>query len=465
MIFERIESKGLSHFSYLISDEDQVVIIDPRRDCDIYIQKSTQIGTQITHILETHRNEDYLIGSKELASRTNAQIWHADNHLDYQYGQGVEEGQKWKIGKLKLEAIHTPGHTPGSMSYLLRDPNGNPWIIFCGDTLFAGDVGRVDLMGIEKAKEMAGMLYDSVFNKILPLGDDIFVCPAHGAGSVCGSSIAPRTWTTIGLERKLNPKLQAADKDSFVSLVAQKLEQPLYFKYMEKWNVQGPPLLGIRPSPSPLSPPEFSEKKKENQVVDTRTELSFSSAYVPGSLSLWEGGIASFAGWFLSYDRPILLVNETNNPSEQVRLLVRMGFDRISGFLSGGMHSWLSQGMTSERVDTLIVQEFCHMLDQGDKAWILDVRSQEELDQAGQIPGANHIRLTQLPQHMSEVPKDQRVYIFCGSGLRSMVAASLLKRLGWDQLCVILGGFAGWISTTCSIQREEKGPSNKKEEE
>lgn len=456
MYFERIESKGLAHFSYLISDGQQAVVIDPRRDCDVYVQKTIKKGIQITHILETHRNEDYLIGSKELSSRTGAQIWHADSHLDYKYGQAVEHGQDWKLGNLKIEAVHSPGHTPGSMSYLLRDSSGIPWMIFCGDVFFAGDVGRVDLLGMDKAEDMAGMLYDSLFNKILPLGDEVLICPAHGAGSVCGSSIASRTWTTIGMERKINPKLQTSNKRSFISAAAQKLEQPPYFKHMEKWNVQGPPLLETLPIPAPLSPKTISEKKKESQVLDTQTELSFSSSHVPDSLSIWKGGIASFAGWFLSYDRPLLLVNETDDPTNQVRLLIRMGYDHIPGFLSGGMHSWLARGMTSESVDTLMVQEFCQILDKGDKVWILDVRSHEELEKAGQIPGAHNIHLTQLPQQMTEVPKDQMVYIFCGSGLRSMVAASLLKQKGWDQLCVILGGFAGWVSTTCPIQRKEK---------
>ncbi len=216
MFMERIISEGIAHLSYIIMGSGEAWVIDPRRDCEIYLEKTHKKGIRITHILETRRNEDYVIGSLELASRTGAKIWHADSQLDYQYGYPVEEGQEWKLSGLKLEAIHTPGHTPGSMSYLLRDTGGAPWMVFCGDTLFSGDVGRVDLLGMAKARELAGMLYDTIFRKLLPLGDGVIVCPAHGAGSVCGSSITDRPWTTIGLERKLNPMLQFQARDAFI---------------------------------------------------------------------------------------------------------------------------------------------------------------------------------------------------------------------------------------------------------
>lgn len=456
MYFERIISEGLAHFSYILGNGGKAVVIDPRRDCDIYIEKTIKKDMRITHILETHRNEDYLIGSLELSSLTGAEIWHADTQWDYKYGQPVEEGQKWKLGNMDLEALHTPGHTPGSMSYLLHDPSGAPWMIFCGDALFAGDVGRVDLMGMDRAEEMAGMLYDSLFQKLLPLGDEVLLYPAHGMGSVCGASIAPRMWTTIGLERKLNPKIQARNKQEFISSTAKELERPPYFKQMERSNLEGPRLLGYLPYLFPLSLQEFSDKKKRSHILDTRMELDFSSAFVSGSLSIWLDGIASFTGWFLSYDSPVLLVTEAEDPTKIVRLLLRMGYDDLEGFLSGGIHSWLLHGMPAESINTLMVQDFCRKLDKKENLWILDVRSEGELDQNGRIPGAHHIHITQLLNRMSDVPKDNPVYIFCGSGLRSMTAASFLKRNGWDQLSVILGGFAGWNSITCPIQKPHK---------
>lgn len=240
MLFERIESERLAHYSYLIGDQKEALVVDPRRDCEIYVERAYEEGMAIKYILETHRNEDYLIGSLELAQRTGAEIWHADSQWDYQYGQPVEDGQDWRVGQLRTQAIHTPGHTPGSMSYLLHDPGGEPWVVFTGDALFAGDVGRVDLLGMDRAEEMAGLLHDTLFRKLLPLADATIVCPAHGAGSACGTAIAERLWTTIGLEKELNPQLQFREKTEFVSQVAKELERPPYFRQMEKLNLEGP---------------------------------------------------------------------------------------------------------------------------------------------------------------------------------------------------------------------------------
>jgi hydroxyacylglutathione hydrolase len=452
MLFERIESKGLAHYSYLIGDSGEAVVIDPRRDCDVYVEKVSRNGFRIANILETHRNEDYLIGSLELAERTGAQIWHADAQWGYRYGQPVEDGQTWKVERLELQAIHSPGHTPGSMSYLIRDPYGVPWMIFTGDALFAGDVGRTDLLGHEKLREMTGLLYESLFHRILPLGDEVILCPAHGAGSVCGSAIAERTWTTIGLERKYNPKLRYTDESAFVEHVARTLEYPPYFRMMEKMNLEGPPVLGPLPAPPALSPKEFAARAKDAQVLDTRMELGFGAAHVPGALSIWEEGLSGFAGWFLSYDRPILLVTETNDTSQAMRYLIRLGFDKLNGFLAGGMLAWHKAGLESHRVETVIVQELCQRLDRDEDAWILDVRSDEELQQQGEISGAHHRHITQLPEHLDEVPSDRSVYVFCGSGLRSMIGASLLRRAGWEDVTVVLGGLAGWNSVSCPLK-------------
>ena len=170
MLFERVESEGLAHYSYIVGDRNEAVVIDPRRDCEVYSKMASKEGMRIATVIETHRNEDYVIGSMELSARTGAEVWHADGELDYRYGEAVEDGMTWNVGRFKIEAISTPGHTPGSMSYLLRDAGGDPWIVFTGDALFAGDLGRVDLLGMDRAEEMADQLYDSVFKRLLPLG-------------------------------------------------------------------------------------------------------------------------------------------------------------------------------------------------------------------------------------------------------------------------------------------------------
>jgi hydroxyacylglutathione hydrolase len=451
MLFERIASEGLAHYSYLIGDQSEAIVIDPRRDSSVYMEKASRAGFHIAHILETHRNEDYVIGSMELAARTQAEIWHADAQLDYAYGQPVEDGQTWQVGRLKVEALHTPGHTPGSMSYLLHDPDGAPWVIFTGDALFAGDVGRVDLLGADRKEELAGMLYDTVFNKLLSLPDGVIVCPAHGSGSVCGSTIAERVWTSIGLERSLNPKLQHTQREDFIANVAHMLERPPYFRRMEVWNIEGAPVLGALPTPRPLKPNAFAEQAQRAQVLDTRMEVAFGGAHVPGALSIWAGGLASFAGWFLPYDKPLLLVSD-DDPTPVVRTLIRLGYDNITGYLAGGMLSWHMAGKESQSIRTITTHDLCQQLDMGEEAWILDVRSDEELEAEGEIADAHHIHITQVPQRTADIPQDRPIYIFCGSGMRSMIAASFLQQVGWDNLVVILGGVMGWHSTTCPLE-------------
>ncbi len=443
----------MAHYSYLIGDQNEAVVVDPRRDCDVYIRKAHENGMEIKHVLETHRNEDYLIGSLELAEKTDAEIWHADSQWDYEYGNATEDGQSWDIGRLKIEALHTPGHTPGSMSYLLYDHDEAPWMIFTGDALFAGDVGRVDLLGMDRAEEMANKLYESIFEKILTLDDGVVVCPAHGAGSVCGSSIAERLWTTVGLERKHNPKLQFEDREEFVENVAKKLERPPYFRKMEKLNLKGPPVLKSLPRPKPLSASEFEEEKEGAIILDTRRELGFGSAHVPDSLSIWQNGIPNFAGWFLDYGKPILIVSDGKDIEKTVRYLIRLGYDDIRGYLSDGMLSWHMAGKDSDSIETVTVQELCTILDEEKPVWILDVRSEEEVEEQ-EIPDAHHIHVTKLPENMNNIPKDRKVYVFCGSGLRSMIAASLLKREGWKNPVVVSGGLAGWNSSTCPIEQD-----------
>ncbi len=450
MLFERIKSKGLAHFSYVIGDKNKAAVIDPRRDPEVYLKLAEKHGMNIEYVFETHRNEDYIIGSNVIKEKTGAKIYHSDKELDYDYGNGVEEGMGWKIGRLKIEALHTPGHTEGSKSYVLYDPDGSPWMVFTGDALFAGDVGRVDFYGEDRAEDMAGKLYDSIFEKIFPLGDGVIVCPSHGSGSVCAGNIAEREWTTVGLERRHNPKLQVEDKEEFIDKVAEMLEYPPYFEEMEKQNLN-PPSSEIGTIEF-LDPIEFKERAEDALVLDTRKEVGFGAAHIPGALSIWEEGLPSFAGWFLPYDRPILLVDESGDPSKAVTYLHRLGYDNVEGCLSGGMLSWHMTGQESKSIDTVSVQKVCRILDAERPSFLLDVRPEEEIEEEGNIEGAHEIHITQLPERMDEVPEDKPIYIFCGSGLRSMTAASILKRNGWEDLHVVLGGLSGWSSTTCPVE-------------
>ncbi len=455
MLFDQIKSPGLAHFSYLIGDGAEAVVIDPRRDVDIYLEHARRAGMRITDVLETHRNEDYLIGSRELEQQTGSRIWHADAHLDYQYGQPVEAGQVWGVGRLKLRALPTPGHTPGAFSYLLLDADDNPWMVFTGDALFAGDVGRVDFLGEDRTEEMAGVLYDSLYQEILPLGDGVLVCPAHGAGSACGAEIAERPITSVGLEKRANPRLQHRTREAFVADVANVLPQPPYFAHMESRNLTGKPGLADVPAPRPLSPKAFAEEagRDDAVVVDVRSELAFASSHVPGSYYLYKSSLEPLAGEFIPVDRRILLIDDAEDPSTIMTRLRRIGFDNIAGFLSGGMLSWNIQAREVAAVATLPVYALCQILDSKRDVHLLDVRKEEELATQGIIQNAQNIPINQIPARLDEIPSGRPIYVFCGSGLRATTVASLLKAAGFTDVTVALGGFGGWTSVTCPIVR------------
>ncbi len=454
MLLKQIESKGLAHYSYLIGDGAEAAVIDPRRDVDIYIELARKNGMHLGTVLETHRNEDCLVGSLEIQRQTGAEVCHADDQLPYEYGRPVKGGDQWQVGRLRIKALKTPGHTPGSFSYLLHDAEGNPWAIFTGDALFAGDVGRVDFLGEDHIREMAGQLYDSLYSEILPLGDGVIVFPAHGSGSACGFDIAERRVSTVGIEKIANPALQHAGREDFISGVGKIMEKAPYFERMEKYNLEGAPPLGGIPDPKALSPAQFaSESENQNAlVVDVRTELEFGSSHIPGSLFVFSDGLERFAGFFVPPDRKLLLVGEGDYPEDCIVRLRRIGFDNIAGYLTGGMNHWQSAGLATASTKTVAVQGLCRILDRSDDFWLLDVRQTEELQKQGVITGAHHIPITQITERFDEVPRDENVYIFCGSGLRAMIVASILQQNDYDNISVALGGFRGWISTSCPIQ-------------
>ena len=453
MLFEKVKSPGLAHISYIIGDGSQAVVIDPRRDVEVYLEKAVEAGYKITTILETHRNEDYLIGSTELQARTGAEIWHADQMLDYQYGKAVQDGQKFQLGKLKLEALHTPGHTPGSMSYILYGYEGEAWMVFTGDALFAGDIGRIDFLGEENLEKTGSWLYDSIFNKILPLGDEVILCPAHGSGSVCASAISERELTTVGIERKLNPKLQVENKKEFIELAGKMLEYPPYFKNMEESNLSGRKILSQSKQPAALSAAEFAEAADDNTyIIDVRKEGSYAASHIPGSVSIPVQNLPSYVGWFIPAGAEILLVTEGDYPKEALKHLYRTGYDNILGYLSSGIISWQMAAEKTASINTVTVDRLCKLLDtEPEERFILDIRSDDELEAEGEIKDAEHIHLTQMPEHYDQLPQNKPIYIFCGSGLRSMTAASLMKKEGFTNQKVVLGGLTAWNSTSCPI--------------
>ena len=457
MFFERIKSEGIAHNSYLIGSQNDAAVIDPRRDCQIYIDLAQQKGLKIRHIFETHRNEDYVIGSIELNNSTGAEIYHGPG-LEWKYGNTLRDGQEFQIGNLRLTAIHTPGHTDESMSYALTDlSSGEATVmVFSGDALFVGDVGRTDLYGPEEAPRLASNLYDSIFNKILPLGDGVILCPAHGAGSVCGLNISGRDESTLGIERLQNPVLQLKKRDGFIKYkVAEEPERPHYFRQMEKYNLEGPPILGCLPLPAPLTPAEFNEEMEWGAVVaDTSLPAAYGGAHIKGSYSIWIEGLPVFAGWVLSYDKPILLVLEDQCHLERaVRYLIRAGYDWIVGYLKGGVEGWYNAGFPTEHMELLTVHQLKAKIDRGEELTILDDRGEDEWDR-GHIKGAKHIYVGHIPERMSDIPKDKPVAMFCNVGHRAGLGASILLREGCREVYNVLGSMTAWKAAGYPITTE-----------
>ena len=447
MIFERVKSEGIAHISYLVGSSSEAVVIDPRRDCQIYIKLARRKEMKIKYIFETHRNEDYTIGSLELRHFTEAKIYHGPG-LDFEYGESLKDGQELYFGTLKLTAIHTPGHTDESTSYALTDltVREEPIMVFTGDTLFVGDVGRTDLYGPKEIPRLAGNLYDSIFNKLLPLGDKVILCPAHGAGSVCGGAISEREQSTLGLERIQNPVLQKTKKEDFIQFkIAEHHERPPYFRKMEQYNLKGPPLLENLPNPSPLLPEEFQKQMRLGAVVvDTRLPPAFGGTHIGNSYSIWLDGLPSFAGWVLRYDKPILLVLEDKEHLQPaIRYLTRLGYDRIAGYLRGGIEAWYNEALPTEHLALLTVQQLEKRLDRDDNLVVLDVRRKDEWNK-GHIKGALHIYVGHLEKRLNEVLMDHAIAVICNVGHRASLGASILCQARHQEVYNVLGGMTAW---------------------
>jgi hydroxyacylglutathione hydrolase len=443
MIVRRIKSEIVAHISYFIGSASEAFVVDPRRDPQIYVEISKKENMNIKYIFETHRNEDYVIGSKELASLTGAEIYHGP-WPDFRYGKRLNDSQKLKVGNLMVEAIHTPGHTPGCMSYAVSDlDSGKEPILVCtGDTLFVNETGRTDFSGPDLRQEWSENLYNSIFNKLLPLGDHVILCPAHGAGSICGSSIAEREWSTIGIERLMNPKLQKPKQDFIKFKVQEHHEYIPYFRVMEKYNVEGAPFVGLGQKLEALSVKEFQNRINDGAViVDTRSPAAFAGAHIERSYSI-PTEILSFVGWFLSYDGPFVLVVD-NNLDYITSNLSRIGYDNITGYLADGIESWFNSGYPVESSGLLSASKLKEKLDSGENMILLDVRSKEEFEEK-RMKDARNIYVGHLEDCVEEIPKDDPIVTICETGNRASLAASILRRNGYDNVHNLLGGMSSW---------------------
>jgi len=445
--FERIVAEGLAHNSYIIGSGGVAAVIDPRRDCNLYLGLADRHDAVITHIFETHRNEDYVTGAPELTHRCGAQIYHG-SRMDFAYGNKVHEGDRFRLGTLELSVLETPGHTEESITLVVTDAevSREPYMVFSGDTLFSGDIARTDFFGPEKKAEMAEKIYDSISRKILPLGDGVILCPAHGAGSACGTTIADHPFSTIGYERRSNPVL-ALGKDVFVSRrTTESPYLPPYFRQMEVVNQEGPALLHSLPRPRPLPVAEVTDLIVTGcQIVDIRSPTAFAAGHIPESLSIWRDGISLFAGWFLDYKRPIVIVDDFTHGIEAVlRQFVRMGYDATAGWLAGGFPAWCRSAQPVGITGTCTVQALKERLSH-EKPFLLDVRDRKNRERTGHISGSRHIFIGELPQHVHEIPRDRPVVVYCDSGFKGSLAASVLAMRGYPDVTNVLGGMQAWI--------------------
>jgi hydroxyacylglutathione hydrolase len=449
MKFQVLKSEIVSHLSYLVGSKNEATVIDPRRDCDIYLEITEKWEAKIKYVFETHRNEDYVIGSVELAKATGAQVLHGPG-LDWSYGSTIRDKQEFSVGSLKIVALHTPGHSSDSTCYVLLDSeSGNhPVLVFTGDTLFVGDVGRTDFLGPEMTPIMSEKMHNSIFQKLLPLGDGVIVFPAHGAGSVCGGKISEREISTIGIEKKTNPILQLNKQQFIAAKVAEHHQTPPYFKKMEQYNQHGPPIIGMVSSPSPLKPFEFNDKmKKGAYIVDVRTPPAFGGAHIKGSYSLPPSRLSN-AGWVLPYDKPILIVAENLEAADFAeRSLYRLGYDNVEGYLANGLESWYKQSLPIATLNLTSAQDLNQILSLKHDVFVLDVRRENEWNE-GHIEGSTRIYLGKLQNETDKLPRNKPIFVICKTGNRSSFGASVLLKKGFDQVYNVLGGIDAWKKAT-----------------
>jgi len=445
MRFQVVKSEIISHISYVVGSKNEAAVIDPRRDCEIYLEISKNWEAKIKYVFETHRNEDYVIGSLELASITGAQVFHGAG-LDWGYGATTCDNQEFYLGSLLVRALQTPGHSPESTSYVLLDSESDnqPVMVFTGDTLFVGDVGRTDFLGPEMTPKMSEKMYNSIFEKLLPLGDAVIVFPAHGAGSVCGGKISEREITTLGIEKATNPMLRLSKEQFLATKAAEHHQTPPYFKKMEACNLLGPRIVGTLPNPFPLKPAEFKQKiEKGAYIVDVRAPVAFGGAHLQGSFSLPPSRLSN-AGWVLPYDKPILLVAESVDAVDFAqRSLFRLGYDNIEGYLANGVESWYKAALPVAKLNMVTVNDLKRLFDAKENITVLDVRRINEWNE-GHIEGSMHIYSGKLEQETSKLPHDKPIYVICKTGNRSSFGASVLLRAGFDQVFNCLGGIDAW---------------------
>jgi glyoxylase-like metal-dependent hydrolase (beta-lactamase superfamily II)/rhodanese-related sulfurtransferase len=465
MYIQQLYTQCLSEAAYYIESNGEAAIIDPLRDIDAYVQLALERNATIKYIFETHFHADFVSGHLDLQKATNAPIIFGP-HTQTAYPVIVaKDGESFALGAVELVAIHTPGHTLESTCWLLKDASEKAHALFTGDTLFIGDVGRPDLSsGQMGSEELAALLYHSLHTKLASLPDEVLVYPAHGAGSACGKNLGPEKFSTLGEQRQTNYALQPQTQEAFIKSVTEGLkEAPVYFAVNASINQQGYTGFDTIKNAAlvPLEPSAFYEaiKADDTLVLDTRPATQFTGGFVPGSISIGlEGRMAEWAGSLLPFDKKIVLVAEPGKEEESITRLARVGFDKMAGYLKGGIEAWIQAGYPIDMVIDVEADELAMDLPFDDNLVVLDVRTEAEFG-SGHIVGAMHLPLTDFTDvaRMASLPENANLYVHCGGGYRSVIAASLLKQQGIHQVRNVLGGWT-------AIQEQEKIPVEKTKE-
>ncbi len=448
MYFEQFYLNCLAHASYMIGSNGEAAVVDPQRDVDIYLEAAAEQNLKIRHIFETHLHADFVSGHKELAARTGAKIYIGARAEAKFPHVALTDGFQLKLGSVSIRILETPGHTPESLCIVLTDEekSRDPWAILTGDTLFIGDVGRPDLSRTYTAQQLAGMLYDSLHQKLLVFPDSVLVYPAHGAGSLCGRNMRAERSSTIGTERLTNCTLQIKGREEFIQQVTTNLPtRPDYFLQDAEINRSGAPALTDLPSLPALTPVEVKSRLARNaNVLDVRPAEEFAAGHVPGSINIaLSGQFASWAGNILGIDSDPILIADTEAHVEEARTrLARVGIEGVRGYLAGGVSAWQKAGLPIAVTAQISAVELGEKLrDRG--VQILDVRREGEW-QAGHIPQAKWHALDVFPHQLPAVEDAQPLAIHCKSGYRSMIACSLLERAGHHNLFNVTGGYDAW---------------------
>ena len=461
MKIEQIYTSCLSQGAYYIESNGEAAIIDPLRETQHYVDKATANKAVIKFIFETHIHADFVSGHLDLAKKTGATIVYGPNANTVFECYNASDNEEFKIGKITLKALHTPGHTLESITYLLIDENGKNHAIFTGDTLFLGDVGRPDL-AIKSdltEKDLAGMLFKSLRIKIMTLEDSVIVYPAHGAGSACGKNLSKETVGTLGDQKKNNYALRAnMNKDEFVKEVLDGIgEPPQYFSENAKLNQSGYSELDkvLENGNNPLSVSEFESLAIDSNilVLDVRTQIDFIENHIPGALFIGlNGGFAPWVGALISnIKQDILLVVPEGKSEEAITRLARVGYDYTIGYLEGGMQAWIAAGKTSEQLTSISSIEF-QQRTKKEVLSVLDVRKQGEYNTMHlKLHGLIHLSLDQINHRLDEIDTQETYYIHCAGGYRSVIAASILKANGFHNVIDIAGGFAAIKQTDLSL--------------